>query len=136
MTKQFTIHSLKSHFLSQNFNIRFLFKKKLKDLVAKQLEKLKGNSTNENVEVPSLIDLSQIDLDRIVEILASKYYRQLFYTEACSNTIIALNPFKEIPELYSPDRINFYSAPHQANHPAHIYKHAATAWQLHTSNNI
>ncbi|CAF0728781.1 unnamed protein product [Brachionus calyciflorus] len=88
----------------------------------------------------NLSDLSKIDIKTILDILYTKFKKTKYYTEASINTLIAMNPFRDHPELYSEKIMDFYTNSKNDldpdSTPAHIYKHAATAWQIITKQNI
>ncbi|RNA08271.1 unconventional myosin-XIX isoform X1, partial [Brachionus plicatilis] len=84
-------------------------------------------------ESADLCDSCHIDIHTILDKLHAKFKSHHYYTEACANTLIAINPFKDLAEVYSPKVMDLYhntSIGNMATRPAHIYKHAATAWHM------
>jgi myosin heavy subunit len=86
--------------------------------------------------------LTNKDLDHIIEILKTKYNSCSYYSDASKNTLIALNPCESKPSLYSESIMNLYrewsvssfSSRFTKPFPPHIFKYAAVAWKILTSN--
>lgn len=92
------------------------------------------------------MDLNRIELDEIVRILRHRYESNVFYTDVSLNTLIAVNPCREMPDLYSQAVMRYYhgyltnvdrwSAWLEGSQwAAHIFKHASMAWQMLTRQN-
>lgn len=116
-----------------NFNFNFqIFFTSTQPLLCHQESKnsLKGN----------LFDLANIDLENITDILKSKYNSGNYYCDASRNTLIALNPCEIKSHLYSERVMNFYQEWSWSYSsiakpiPPHIFKYAAIAWKILTSN--
>lgn len=97
---------------------------------------LSENSNNERLSCSNLAELNELSLDSIIQSLNERYLSNSFYTEASKNTLIALNPCKQISELYSNELVQLYhqhfSSNPTAHIPPHIFKYAARTWHLVT----
>ncbi|XP_059168016.1 unconventional myosin-XIX-like isoform X3 [Physella acuta] len=74
----------------------------------------------------SLTDLNPINEATVLDCLEERYTHDIYYTSA-GTTIVAVNPFKDVPQLYHIHTIYDYHNSHQTKDP-HIYIIAEKAY--------
>lgn len=94
----------------------------------------KGNISEEEYQADVIDDLTkipQIITPAVLHLLRVAYMGDQYYCKLGSGTLLALNPFKEVPNLVSTEMVRLYSLSTLKglqNLPAHVYTIAQTAF--------
>ncbi|XP_006833692.1 PREDICTED: unconventional myosin-XIX [Chrysochloris asiatica] len=72
-------------------------------------------------QLDDLTKVNPVTLETVLRCLQARYSTDIFYTNA-GCTLVALNPFKPVPQLYSPELMKeYHTAPQPQNLKPHIF---------------
>ena len=91
-------------------------------------KKLASNLLDDQEHFIDLTQVAVVDAESCISVLSKRYEKDAVYTH-CGPLLVAVNPYKRMPDLYSEERLDEYAQLVPADAPApHAYEMAARAY--------
>ena len=92
-------------------------------------KKLASNLLDDQENFTDLTQVAVVDADACISVLSRRYENECVYTH-CGPLLVAVNPYRYLPELYSEERLEEYGSLLQAEGPPppHAFEMAARAY--------
>lgn len=91
-------------------------------------DEFSGFPLTDEIGVKDLATLTELTEDAIVKELEKRFRRNLIYTHV-GDILIAVNPFKELPELYGEEAFRRYSLDSPPSELPHVFRVAQIAYK-------